>query len=246
MALLLELSLDTLSGLFQEFEYLAPFTVLLLCGVGLPLPEEVTLIGSGILLHQGRVDFLPITLVCSAAILLGDSIPYALGRRYGMSALRISWVAKILHPERFSTLERRFSKHGNWAIFTCRFLPGLRLPGYFTAGTLKMPFLRFLVLDLLGVILSVPISIHLGRLFGGEVERLQREMSNFHHLLAFAVVAIVLVVLVRTWIRRRYREVDDAMEAVLGTPISPRPSGSGKPAEVADEQPPADPPAAAH
>jgi membrane protein DedA with SNARE-associated domain len=209
-------SIDALSGLFQESQYLAPFTVLLLCGIGLPLPEEVTLIGSGILLHQGEVSFLPICFVCGLAILLGDSIPYFLGRRFGLNALRLKWVSKILHPERFSTLEERFARHGNWAIFTCRFLPGLRLPGYFTAGTLKMPFLRFLLLDLLGVLLSVPLSIHLGRLFGGEVERLQREISNFHHLLAFVVLSLLLVFVVRSWIQGRYREADKAVEVVAG------------------------------
>jgi membrane protein DedA with SNARE-associated domain len=200
---LLDSALDTLTGLFQESEYLAPFTVLLLCGVGLPLPEEVALIGSGILLHQGKVEFLAITLVCSAAILLGDCIPYALGRRFGLAAVRLPWIAKILHPERFATLERRFEAHGHWAIFTCRFLPGIRLPGYFTAGTLRMPFWRFLLLDAAGVALSVPISIQLGRLFGGQVERLQREVKNFHHVLAFAILSIVLVLVVREWRRRR-------------------------------------------
>jgi membrane protein DedA with SNARE-associated domain len=179
--------------------------VLLLCGVGLPLPEEVTLIGSGILLYQDRVAFVPITLVCSLAILLGDSIPFSLGRRYGLRALRVPWVARILHPERFASLERRFAQHGNWAIFTCRFLPGMRIPGYFTAGTLRMPFLRFLALDVFGVLLSVPLSIYLGRLFGGQVERLQREVRNFHHILAFAILSIVLVIVVHTLVRRNQR-----------------------------------------
>jgi membrane protein DedA with SNARE-associated domain len=200
-----ESAIESLIGLFQEFEYLAPFTVLLLCGVGLPLPEEITLIGSGILLYQDRVAFLPITLVCSLAILLGDSIPYSLGRRYGLRALRLPWVARVLHPERFASLERRFARHGNWAIFTCRFLPGMRIPGYFTAGTLRMPFLRFLALDVLGVLLSVPLSIYLGRLFGGQVERLQKEVRNFHHILAFAILSIVLVLVVHALVRGRER-----------------------------------------
>ena len=190
----------------QEFHYLAPFVVLLLCGLGLPLPEEVTLIGSGILLYQGHVDYIPIVLVCSSAILLGDSIPYALGRRYGMSALRIRWVSKILHPERFALLEQRFAQHGNWAIFTCRFLPGIRIPGYFAAGALKMPFLRFLTLDALGVLVSVPISILLGKMFGEKVEELEASVAGFHQILAFVILSIVLIVWVRARGKRRDRE----------------------------------------
>ena len=45
-----------LSEVFGEFQYTAPFVVLLLCGVGLPLPEEVTLLGAGILLYRGEVE----------------------------------------------------------------------------------------------------------------------------------------------------------------------------------------------
>lgn len=193
---LLEIS-ETLTQIFSEFSYTGPFLVLVLCGVGLPLPEEVTLIGSGLLCYRGEVEFWPIVLVCSAAILIGDSGPFWLGRRYGMSALKIGWVAKILHPERFARLERRFAAHGNWAVFLCRFVAGIRVPGYFVAGTMKMTFPRFLALDALGVALTVPISIYLGLLFGGQIDRLHQSMADFHLILAFLLLSVLLVVLVR-------------------------------------------------
>lgn len=189
-------------GAFGRFNYLAPFLVLFLCGIGLPIPEEVTLIASGLLVHRGQVDFLPITVVCSAAILLGDSIPYALGRRYGMSALKVRWVRRIIHPERFARLERRFERHGNWAVFVCRFFAGVRIPGYFLAGTMRMSFGRFLLLDALGVALSVPISIWLGIVFAEQVDRLQESFRSLHLVLAFAILCLMLVLLVRGRRRR--------------------------------------------
>lgn len=224
---------DILDTMFGRFHYLAPFTVLLLCGVGFPLPEEVTLIASGLLLHQGDVRFVPITVVCSSAILLGDSIPYWLGRYYGITALRSRWAAKVLHPERFATLEKRFRDHGNWAIFTCRFLPGLRIPGYFLAGSLRMSYARFMLLDGLGVLLSVPISIYLGKLFGAKVEELQKNMRHLHLWLALGLVSVLLILYVRARIRRRERAtlapptagtsiggVELPTDAVGGTPVA--------------------------
>jgi membrane protein DedA with SNARE-associated domain len=194
---------ETLSEWFARFHYLAPFTLLLLCGVGLPLPEEVALIGSGILLHQGSVEAVPIILVCSFAILLGDSIPYWLGRHYGLAALKLRWVAKILHPERFATLERRFAEKGDWAVFTCRFLPGLRIPGYFVAGTLRMGYARFLLLDLAGVVLSVPASILIAAWVGGTFDEISRKVRGLHLWLLFALVSLLIVLLVRSRMRRR-------------------------------------------
>ena len=194
---------DYFNALLERFHYLAPFTFLLLCGVGMPLPEEVALIGSGILLHEGEVRFVPITLVCSLAILIGDSIPYWIGRHWGLAALKTRFVAKIVHPERFAKLERRFSEHGNWVVFSCRFMPGLRIPGYFVAGTLGMGYGRFLLLDVLGVLISVPVSIWLGKIFGGSIEHLKHVYKDLHLILAFLVLALTLVIVIRAWRRRR-------------------------------------------
>jgi len=194
---------DYVTDLIGRFHYLAPFTVLFLCGLGLPIPEEVALIGSGITLHQEKVEFLPIVLVCSAAILLGDSIPYWLGRNWGLAALRKPIVSKVLHPERFASLERRFEAHGNWVVFSCRFMPGLRIPAYFIAGTLKMGFARFILLDLLGVAISVPVSIWFGKLFGDSIEELTKKIKELNHILAFAIVAILAVIVWRAWRHKR-------------------------------------------
>jgi membrane protein DedA with SNARE-associated domain len=187
-----------LGQIFSEFSYTAPFVVLLLCGVGLPLPEEVTLLGAGLLLHRGQVEFLPISIVCGVAILLGDSIPYWVGRRYGMAALRMRWVSRFLRPERMSRMERRFERHGNWGVFVCRFLAGVRIPGYFVAGTMRMGYGRFLLLDTLGVLITVPASIWLGQLFGDKIQELEGTMGDLHFVLAFLVLALTLILVVRS------------------------------------------------
>ncbi|MFT7669565.1 MAG: membrane protein DedA with SNARE-associated domain [Planctomycetota bacterium] len=205
-----------LNDLTERFNYLGPFVVLVLCGVGLPLPEEVTLIAAGLMLYQDKVEFIPITLVCSLAILIGDSLPYWVGKRYGPRALENRWVSKILHPERFALVEQKFEKHGSWLIFTCRFLPGIRIPAYFTAGTLGMGYFRFLVLDTLGVMISVPTSIWIAMKFGGQVEKLESQMENFHLVVSFALVAVLLIVLLRMNHRRRDRQANAMHQGTEG------------------------------
>lgn len=186
----------------QSLSYMGPFLGLLLCGLGLPLPEEVFLLSAGILLYKGEVEFVRITLLCSFAILLGDSLPFLLGRRYGMRALEIPWIARVLHPERFQRFRRRFDAHGNWAVFACRFLPMLRIPGYFVAGTMGMRWGRMLLLDSLGVLLSVPASIYLGKLLGSQVDRLKETVHDLHLILAVVVFALLLVLVIRgRWTR---------------------------------------------
>ena len=113
----------------------------------------------------------------------------------------------MLHPERFQRFQRRFTSHGNWAIFGCRFLPMLRIPGYFVAGTMAMPYPRFALLDGMGVLLSVPVSIYLGKLFGGQVERLKETVHDLHLILALLVVVLILVIVIRArWARANARQ----------------------------------------
>lgn len=213
-----------LGEIFGEFSYIGPFVVLLLCGVGLPIPEEVTLIGSGLLVHSGKAELVPIIIVCSAAILIGDSIPYWLGRRYGLQALQVKWVARFVAPARFIRLKKRFEEHGNWATFACRFFAGVRIPGYFVAGTMGMSYLRFVILDGLGILISVPISIYLGKVFGGEMDKLHDRMEYFHLIVGFLALSLALTLFLRSRRQRALRRAAEARaEAASGgaAPITP-------------------------
>jgi membrane protein DedA with SNARE-associated domain len=164
---------------------------------------------------DNHLNFLHMTLVCTSAILLGDSLPFVLGKRYGLSILKLRWVSRILHPERFASFERRFAEHGNWVIFTCRFLPGLRIPGYFIAGTLKMSYLRFFVLDCMGVLITVPTSIFAAKWVTERFGEAQAKRT-VHEFMLWVAVVMVAGASIGVWIRsvrRRRASVKAAAEA---------------------------------
>ena len=192
LALLIE-SQSSLSSFFSEFGYLGVFLVLCACGFGFPLPEEITFLGSGFLLAQGQVEALPILAICVLGTLVGDSVPYWVGRRFGRKALALRPVRAVLHPERFASLERRFERNGYRAVFVCRFLPGLRLPAWFTAGTLGMPYIPFLAVDTLGALTMTPVFLWLGFRSGEKIAELESTVENLHQILGFAILALVLI-----------------------------------------------------
>jgi membrane protein DedA with SNARE-associated domain len=193
---------DALSVFFSEFGYLAPFTILVLCGFGLPIPEEVTMLGSGFLLYQERVEAIPIIVVCFVATLIGDSIPYFLGRKFGRKALRVRSVRRALNPARIRALERRFRKGGLKTVFACRFIPGLRLPAWFTAGTLGMPYHRFLAMDGLGAAIMTPFFVLLGRASGEKIAELETSVENLTQILGFVVVSVAALVAIHFLVTR--------------------------------------------
>lgn len=183
--------------------YPAILAILLLCGLGLPIPEEVTLIGSGYLAHLGVLDWRIASVVCVAGILLGDTIVYALGRRFGNSVLRLPVIRHELTPQRLERFDSLFARYGDRAIFFSRFIMGVRLAAYFVAGRQRMPYWKFLLLDLAGALLSGPTSVAIGYYGGEHIENAFARVRQLNwYVLAGVAVLVVASVL---WTRRRIR-----------------------------------------
>ncbi len=154
-----------------DYGYLGIVVILVLCGLGMPIPEEITLIGSGYLSYMGALDWRLASIVCVSGILLGDSLIYFLGRRFGNAVLRLPLIRHELTPVRVAKFDVLFARYGDRAIFFARFLMGVRLAAYFVAGRQRMPYWKFILLDLAGALLTGPTSVFLGYYFGGHIEK---------------------------------------------------------------------------
>lgn len=194
---------DTVLAWLIRYAYLAMFGILTLCGVGLPLPEEVTLLGSGLLVGWHEADFFAASLACGLGILAGDSIIFGLGYHFGGRFLLWPPMQVLLTPTRQAKVQQFFLKHGTKALFMARFVPGVRIGVYAYAGSQRIRWRRFLGLDAAGVLLSGPLSIwvgmHAARAFGDDrvtaievaTERLH-SLGHWAFLLATAVVALAI------------------------------------------------------
>ena len=161
------------------------------------------MLGSGSCSTRARSTASAIVGVCFAATLIGDSVPYWLGRVYGRKALGIKPVRRVLHPERLRNIERRFRRNETRAVFVCRFLPGLRLPAWFTAGTLGMGYARFLAVDAAGAAIMTPLFIWLGFASGEKIAEARATVENLHQILGFVVLGLATVLVVHLTISGR-------------------------------------------
>ena len=155
--------LDHLTRLFTMHGYAAVFVVLLACGFGVPVPEDVSLVAGGIIAGLGYADVRLMCAVGLAGVLVGDIAVFLFGRHFGARALRLRWVARLLTPRRYARVQAKFARHGSRLMFVARFLPGLRTAVFLTAGMSgRVPFLRFLLFDGLAALISVPSWVGLG------------------------------------------------------------------------------------
>ena len=178
------------------YEYAAMVLILTLCGVGLPLPEELTLISAGLLVGWHEADFWLASLCCAAGILAGDSLIFGLGHRYGGHFLHSRFMHRLLKPARQGKIQQFFELHGSKALFFARFFPGVRIGVYAYAGSQRLPWLRFAWLDGLGVLLSAPLSIAVGawaaRTFADDRKTAVQKAIEMGHRVGHWVLALVV------------------------------------------------------
>jgi membrane protein DedA with SNARE-associated domain len=173
--------------------YIAAFSILLLCGLGLPIPEDITLFLMGFLSFNGIADFKISVVVCLLGVLIGDSIIYWLGRRYGLHLTRHRLLSRALTPERMEKTKELFHRWGNKVIITARFMPGFRAPTYFSAGALHLPFRVFIFYDSIASFLSVPLLIGVTYHFGDQINWAIRAAKEVQFGIAGTILAIILI-----------------------------------------------------
>ncbi|MEO8459646.1 MAG: DedA family protein [Dokdonella sp.] len=199
--------LQFLVSLFTSHGYFAVFAVLLICGFGVPIPEDITLVAGGIIAGLGYADVHVMCVVGIVGALIGDSVMFLTGYHLGFRAIKLRWISWLLTPRRYARVQEKFSRYGNRLMFIARFLPGLRSPIFLTAGmTRRVSFARFILLDGAAALISVPIWVYLG-FFGAENHAwLLLWIKRFKTALLIVVVLLAIAAAAwawRYWLRRR-------------------------------------------
>jgi membrane protein DedA with SNARE-associated domain len=169
------------------------FAILLLCGVGFPVPEDIPLIALGYLWHLEQTELVIALLVGFSGVLLGDSILYSIGRKFGPELFRHTILLRIFKPKRINRAKARMRKYGLWVIFVGRFLAGFRAIIFFTAGATRVPFKKFIIVDFLAAFVSIPVWIGLGFYFGGEIDGLLNFISSSKYIALLSLLGIVVL-----------------------------------------------------
>ncbi|MEW5833781.1 MAG: DedA family protein [Lysobacterales bacterium 14-68-21] len=197
--------LERLVGIFAEHGYLSVFIALLLCGAGVPLPEDITLVAGGIIAGLGYANVHVMVGVTMVGVLVGDATMFMLGHHFGGRILRLRLFAWLLPPARYAKVQQKFERYGNRLMFVARFLPGMRTAVFITAGaTHRVSFWRFLLLDGLAALISVPLWVYLGYLGADNREWLTKWIHRGQGGV-WIVLAAVLLLAAWFWWRRRQR-----------------------------------------
>ena len=176
-----------------EFAYGGVFLVLVLCGLGLPVPEDIPIITSGYLVHLGAMTFWPALTVNLLGIMLGDLMIYGFGYWMGPRAVEYRPLRAVMTPERMERVHAFFHRHGKKAIFFGRFVAGLRAPLFLAAGITRLPLRIFFGMDLAAALLSVPLLLVTAWYFGDHIDGFRRMVGTGKALLILVLGAAALL-----------------------------------------------------
>jgi len=196
--------LKVISHLHGATAYGTIIGILLICGLGIPIPEDVTLLCAGLLASADSIT-LPGALAAGlTGVIAGDAFLFLMGRRYGKRVFGLPGLRNVFTAERVAAAEARIRQNGPFICFVARFLPGLRSPVFAMAGALGVKRRVFFMLDGTAAMISVPIWVYLGFLFGSNLdEAVQRAEHIQKYIFGGLGVLIILYVGFRLWRRRR-------------------------------------------
>jgi membrane protein DedA with SNARE-associated domain len=165
--------------------------------LGFVFPGETAAILGGVIASKGGVSLAGMVTVVVSCAIVGDSVGYAIGERWGRPLLQLGPLRK--RQKGVGAALDQLSRRGPAAVFVGRFSAFLRavVPGL--AGMSKMPYRVFLPFNALGGLCWGVAFVLLGYFVGQRVEKISGIASD-------VVLGLILVVIVLLVIRHRRTE----------------------------------------
>lgn len=200
--------IDQLTDYLLTFDGLMPyvviFAILLVCGMGLPFPEDITLLAGGFLVYEEKAALVPMILVGLSGVLIGDVFVYWIGYHFGPQLTRRWFFAKLLPEHRLQFVREKLTgPRGNFFLFAARFMPGLRAPVYFSSGTLRISFRRFFLLDSIAAVMSVPLIVYVAYAFGDVLDEVVAKVKKVEGGIVLVILLVIAVIVLKWYVGHR-------------------------------------------
>lgn len=207
---------DSMMAFLQSLQgfpaYALLFALLFSCGIGAPMNEDILLLAAAALTLKGVMEPVPLMVVAWFGLVLGDALVFHWGHRFGARMLRHRYFARVVPEARLASLQDTMRRYGPGYIFVVRFMPGIRTPLFFAAGSLKMPYRHLFIYDGAAALIELPLLVYGVRYVGGRWEEILALMQRFQGVL----LPVFVLLIVGVWLlarRRAKRKLENQEEA---------------------------------
>jgi len=152
---------------------------------GFFFPGDSLLFTAGIFASQGYLDIWVLLVGCVIAAILGDSVGYWSGKKYGRELFDRD-KGFFFKKKRLYDAEIFYEKHGKSTIVIARFVPIIRTFAPIVAGIGKMHYKTFISYNIFGGITWVLLLLLSGYFFGGLIP----DPDKYIIPIAFAIIVV--------------------------------------------------------
>ncbi len=192
--------MEHISEIIEQFGIYAVFA---LCTV----EGDITLLLSGVMAHGGffgSYSFLKVFLAGMLGGIVGDNVAYFIGRLF-RKTIKDYRFYEMARPR----IERLIDKFGSFAIIISKYIYGIRAAMCVFYGIGKMPYARFLVLDVISCAIWALVLAGIGYFFSGAITNI---IGDFKQI-GIALFFIVLVGIIIFYVVERYYLSEKVEEA---------------------------------
>jgi membrane protein DedA with SNARE-associated domain len=168
--------------------------------VGFVLPGETAAVLGGVAAKLGHIPLWSVLLTVMAAAVVGDSVGYEVGRRFGPRLLRMPLLAR--HESRLDDARGLLARRGGTAVLLGRWTAFFRAVMPALAGISRMVYPKFLACNAAGGIAWSTVVVLVGYAAGASYAGVERTLGRGSGVLVGVVVVVLLVV----WAVRRRRD----------------------------------------
>jgi membrane protein DedA with SNARE-associated domain len=138
--------------------------------LSLLFPGTSLLIAAGALMATGSLPYFPVLAGAILGAVLGDSVSYWIGRRFGGAIARVWPFTR--NPELLPSGIRFFARYGGLSVFIGRFFGPMRAVIPLAAGVMQMPRERFWIANVASALVWAPMLLFVGDAVGKLGQRL--------------------------------------------------------------------------
>lgn len=140
-----ELVIGIALPIIQKAGYLGILLLMLAESTLLPVPSEAVMPFAGYLVAQGTLDFWITLIAATIGTILGALISYFIGKYIGHAVVKKWGKYFFVGETEMEHANTWFKKHGEGAIFICRFIPAIRHVISIPAGAAEMNIKKFIL-----------------------------------------------------------------------------------------------------
>jgi membrane protein DedA with SNARE-associated domain len=194
--------LGSMEPVLDRDGYLAVFGIVFVESFGVPAPGQTILVLAGVYAGAGHLNVVAVALLGLLAAVIGDSLGFLIGHFGGRQLVLRFGRYFFITDERLHKAESFFARHGNKIVATGRFVDGLRQVNGLVAGTVRMPWPRFLAFNALGALAWVGVWVPVGYVAGHHIATIYDDIRRYQ-LYLFIGLGCLLAGLLGYGLRRR-------------------------------------------